>query len=345
MTYLILRFSTVGSVAMLVPVLESASRRQPDDRFVVVSKKRLSSMFAAMPNVDFITADHEDSTHQHNTQKSIAQLYRQITDRYHIDAVLDMQNSVQSRLLRLRFRLSGKRVYVIREQLLSQWRLRLKGYRRSQPLETETERYSKVFTKAGLVTDDAFRQIAVDVKAAAAVRTMFGSKTGRWIGVAPFAKKKSNMLPYRTTKQLIRRLAAMPDTQVFLFGAGEVECEMLRLWASLTPNTTCVAGILPLEQELELMRQLDLIVCMDSANQHFASIVGLRAVSIWCATHPYTGYYGYRQSDDDCLQRPLSCRPCTNHGRTQCPYRNFLCRQITVEQILEKITNNKYTNK
>ena len=48
MTYLIIRFTTLGNVAMTVPVVASLSRRYPNDRFIIACKKDLASMFASM---------------------------------------------------------------------------------------------------------------------------------------------------------------------------------------------------------------------------------------------------------------------------------------------------------
>jgi len=86
------------------------------------------------------------------------------------------------------------------------------------------------------------------------------------------------------------------------------------------------------------MRMLDLMICMDSANQHLASLVGLRALSIWCATHPVIGFKGWKQRDEDIIQRlDLRCRPCTCHGTNHCRYGNYACRKIDVETIVKQI--------
>ena len=146
------------------------------------------------------------------------------------------------------------------------------------------------------------------------------------------------MLPYRVTKDIIELLTTDPDTRVFLFGAGQVECEMLRQWASVFPRTESVAGQLKLKEELELMRQLDVMICMDSANQHLSSLVGLRAISVWCATHPMIGFAGWKQREEDIIQRhDLQCRPCTCHGTSHCRYGNFACREINAETIVQQI--------
>lgn len=146
------------------------------------------------------------------------------------------------------------------------------------------------------------------------------------------------MLPYRVTKEIIQRMSNQPNTRVFLFGAGEIECEMLRQWASVFQHTESIAGRLQLSEELELMRQLDVMICMDSANQHLSSLVNLRAVSVWCATHPIIGFKGWKQSEENIIQvNDLRCRPCTCHGTNYCKYGNFACRQINAETIIKHI--------
>ncbi|MEE0860108.1 MAG: glycosyltransferase family 9 protein, partial [Paludibacteraceae bacterium] len=174
--------------------------------------------------------------------------------------------------------------------------------------------------------------------AAMHIEQRYGKKEGQWIGIAPFAKYRSNMLPYRVTKEIIQRMSNQPNTRVFLFGAGEIECEMLRQWASVFQHTESIAGRLQLSEELELMRQLDVMICMDSANQHLSSLVNLRAVSVWCATHPIIGFKGWKQSEENIIQvNDLRCRPCTCHGTNYCKYGNFACRQINAETIIKHI--------
>jgi hypothetical protein len=90
--------------------------------------------------------------------------------------------------------------------------------------------------------------------------------------------------------------------------------------------------------ELELMRKLDVMICMDSANQHLSSLVGLRAVSVWCGTHPMIGFAGWKQKPEDIVQRnDLRCSPCTCHGTNHCRYGNFACRDIKAETIVQQI--------
>lgn len=329
MTYLIIRLATLGNVAMTVPVVASLSRRYPDDQFIIASKKDLGAMFASMPNVEFREVDN------HLGWRGVWEIWK--AWRKEIDAVIDLQGVLRTRVFDGLMRLSGKRVTRIRYGRIRKQLITVFGIGKKQ-LPSEFARYADTFRRAGLETDDAFTALPVNKKAAANVTKRFGKKEGRWIGLAPYAKSRSNMLPYRVTKELIEQLSADEQTRVFLFGAGKIECEMLRQWASVFPRTQSVAGSLKLEEELELMRMLDVMICMDSANQHLSSLVGLRAISVWCATHPMIGFAGWKQQPEDIIQRhDLRCRPCTCHGTNHCRYGNYACRHIEAETILTHI--------
>ncbi len=332
MTYLVLRFSSLGNVAMSVPVITSLSRRYPNDRFVVVARNRLAAMFYGLPNVLFHEVDFQGGV------KSILRIYHELRS-YHIDAVVDLQDNLRSYVLRNLFRLQKKPVYVINYGRNEKRHFIRRGYKHCAPLKTEFQRYAETFRQAGLQTDNDFTAIPVNMEAQQAVFQHFGQKDGHWIGIAPFAKNRSNMVPFRTTKEVIAHYSRLPRARVYLFGAGRIECEMLRQWASIFPNVVSVAGQLPLEEELELMRMLDVIVGMDSANQHLGALVGIRTISIWCGTHPNMGFSAWKQAPKDMLQTNLSCRPCTIHGTKKCKYHNFACTDIPVRQIVELIDN------
>ena len=278
MTYLIIRLATLGNVAMTVPVVASLSRRYPNDRFIMASKKDLASMFSSMPNVEFREVDN------HLGWRGVFDLWRAWRDE--VDAVIDLQSVLRTRVFGSLMRLSGKKVTRVRYGRIRKHLITVWGIGKKQ-LPTEFARYRDAFRRAGLETDESFESLPVHTAALQVVKERFGTKKGRWIGLAPFAKNRSNMLPYRVTKDIIEQLTQDPDTHVFLFGAGTIECEMLRQWASVFPRTVSVAGQLRLKEEMELMRQLDVMICMDSANQHLSSLVGLRALKISCSVMTY----------------------------------------------------------
>jgi len=81
---------------------------------------------------------------------------------------------------------------------------------------------------------------------------------------------------------------------------------------------------------------------MDSANMHMAALTKTKVISIWGATHPYAGFAGFGQNQDDhFIQIPeteLSCRPCSVFGNKPCFRDDFACmNNITPESIVHKI--------
>ena len=106
-------------------------------------------------------------------------------------------------------------------------------------------------------------------------------------------------------------------------------------------NAQCVnasAVLSGIAQELVLMSHLDVMVSMDSANMHFASLVNTPVVSIWGATHPYAGFMGWGQKTLNAIQIELGCRPCSIFGNKPCLRGDLAClRNISPEMVYEKV--------
>lgn len=97
------------------------------------------------------------------------------------------------------------------------------------------------------------------------------------------------------------------------------------------------AGI-GIRAELALLSHCNVMLSMDSANMHLASLVGLRTVSVWGATHPYAGFMGWNQQMHDAVQLDMVCRPCSVFGNKPCARGDYHCLNgIPPSLIIEKI--------
>ena len=93
-----------------------------------------------------------------------------------------------------------------------------------------------------------------------------------------------------------------------------------------------------LGNELVVMSHLDVMVSMDSANAHLASMVNVPVVCLWGATHPYAGFMGWRQGYDTQVQVDMPCRPCSVYGSKPCMRGDKACMEsITTRQVVEKV--------
>ena len=242
-------------------------------------------------------------------------------------------------IIRQSFRLKGRKVYwVDKARLERRWLLNPKNTHK-RPLRPVTERYADVFRKAGLAYQETFRSLYESVKPDT---TFFAELKGRdkktWIGIAPFAKHPGKIYPLEQMERVVSALSQREDTYICLLGARGEEEKQLQKWKTDYPNVECIAGKYSLDKELALINRLDLLICMDSANMHFASLVHTPVLSIWGATHPYAGFYGYHQEPEYAVQLPLLCRPCSIFGQRPCHRGDWAClKGIDPAVILDKV--------
>ena len=142
------------------------------------------------------------------------------------------------------------------------------------------------------------------------------------------------MYPVEKMEQVINLLTQqMPQCRIFLFGGGKDEQAVFEQWQQRYPACTNASAVMGgLHGELVLMSRLDVMLSMDSANMHLASLVGTKVVSIWGATHPYAGFMGWNQSIDNAVQVDLPCRPCSIYGNKPCTQGNYPCMNNILPQ-------------
>lgn len=333
---LVIRLSAIGDVAMTVPVIYSAAKANPQDSFTVLTQAFLIPVFMNRPaNVDVIGINTKAA------EKTLAGLLRFASAlvKYDYDIVLDLHNVIRTMIVRSFFRIKGKKVFVVDKARKERKHLTARDHKVFKPLRPVIERYADVFRAAGLNYTETFTSLyesrAADLSAMEAVA---GTKTGKWIGIAPFAKHRGKIYPVDEMEQVVARLSEHEDYTIFLVGGRGYEEAVLEQWAFQYPRVKSIVGRYTLDNELALISQLDVLLCMDSANMHFASLVGTKVVSIWGATHPYAGFYGYHQNPDNAIQIDLPCRPCSVFGQKPCFRGDWACMtQITPEKIVEKV--------
>lgn len=333
---LVIRISSFGDVAMLVPVVSSVAARYPQDRFSVMTRKAFAPLFENLGfNINVLPLDVKG---RHKGTRGMFRVLRR-TLSYGFSHVADEHDVLRSKVLRSAMLLAGKKVVKINKGRKEK-KNAIVNKVLTPPLKTTIERYQDVFTKLGFPAEMTFKNFFYfSPRNFSELKSVVKEKNGAWIGIAPFAKHKGKIYPLEKMEKVVEILSKKEDTTIFLFGSGKYEIGILSEWSTKYPNIINPSGKLNLHKEMLLISYLDVMLSMDSANMHLASLVEVPVVSIWGATHPAIGFYGYNQDPENALQiTDLDCRPCSVYGNIPCARGDNACMEwVTEEAVVDRI--------
>jgi ADP-heptose:LPS heptosyltransferase len=327
---LVISLSSMGDVAMTVPVLRAFTQKYPDIKLTILTKAFFTPFFNNIPNVTVYAAEVGTK------HKGVLGLYRLSKElrELNIDAVADLHNVLRSKIL-ICFLFGIKAVQIDKGR--TEKKALVTG-QKFQQLKTTHQRYADVFEKLGFSVDLSNPMFPKKETLSLKVSNITGGKINKWIGIAPFAAHESKMYPLDLMEQVIAHLSK--SYKVILFGGGSNEIGILNTLENKFQNTINIAGKLTLEEELNLISNLDVMLSMDSGNAHIAAMLGIKVVTIWGVTHPYTGFAPFNQPEDyrllsDRKQFPLI--PTSVYGNKYPENYNEVSRSILPETIIKKI--------
>jgi len=337
----------MGDVALMVPVIRSVIAAHQDVEVTVVTRPRFAPFFYDMERVKVFVADVD---HTYNGIFGMRELFRTLIRKGTYDVVIDLHDHLRTKILRSFFRLFFTDVVVFDKGRKEKKAFFRKKNKITNPLPHTIDRYHAAFSKAGFFFDllpPPYFDLNENLQAAAREwLDSKGLKKGeRWIGLAPFAKHATKIWPLENYPALIDNILAKTPAKFFLFGGGEKEVKYFENLRKKYPDACVItAGELKIRQEIALMKHLDLMVCVDSANMHLASLAGVPVLSVWGGTHPDVGFspFGKTATIIQITRDELPCRPCSVYGRETCYVGGFPCltrisAELIAEQVISKI--------
>jgi heptosyltransferase-2 len=133
------------------------------------------------------------------------------------------------------------------------------------------------------------------------------------------------------------------EIKTFLIGAAsdKILCDEIK---NALPERSIIinlCGELSLLESAALMQNANMNYVNDSAPMHIASAMNAPVTAVFCSTVAWFGYtpLSYKSFVVE-KKEPLYCRPCTTHGRRECPEKHFKCAlDIKKEQLLVTLNN------
>ena len=332
---LVMRLSALGDVAMTIPVLYPACRANPDTRFVMITKAWPASMFHDRP--DNLMVVGIDVNKEYKGLFGLIKLASHLRKQYDIDAVADLHSVMRTWIIGAWMKLCGIPVARLDKQRAR--RKALINHKSDEPVTPTHDRYRRVFQQLGIEVPDDFTRL-YDGKPLPVSPIVLDKEPGqRWIAISPFSAHEGKVYPLKLMEQVIAQLSKRDNYWIFLMGGGKAEKIALRAIARNNERVISMAEIKHgFTDEYALFGKCDLMLTMDSANMHLASLMGLKAITIWGATAPACGFLGYGQDSGIDIQLDMDCRPCSIYGERDCRYGDYRClARITPEQVVERV--------
>ncbi|HKO77706.1 MAG TPA: glycosyltransferase family 9 protein, partial [Flavobacterium sp.] len=169
---------------------------------------------------------------------------------------------------------------------------------------------------------------------------IIGNSSQKLIGIAPFAQYDSKVYPLDLMQDVINALALDQNNTILLFGGGKKEIEILNTLCSGKVKVINIAGKIKFPQELHLISNLDIMLSMDSGNAHIAAMLGVKVITLWGATHPFSGFSPFNQPLENALvsDRNLYPKlPTSVYGNKKVEGYEDAMRTILPAMVVEKI--------
>ncbi len=340
---LIVRYAQIGDVLIAVPVIYSLAKQYPEDEFTVLTNTKFSGIFRQMPsNVKLYPMIYR---RKKIALRGLIYLFERYTlllklffsKKY--DRVALLQDGTFEDQLQCLLSIRKSRVVRIDlKEFLSKEKLKQQDFLQTPPLH---KLYAETLSQLGYLSienefdaswyKDQSRQNIL-------LNNNQMSVSAKRVGIAPFSRLKLKVYPLEKIEEIIRYFHSRPDVELLIFGGGEEEKLKTEEWKKRYPRIQSVIGKMTFDEEMLVVASCRVLLTMDSANLHLASLVGTPAVSIWGPSHPRLGYYPYNQDEDNAIQKEIACRPCSFWGENPCiNEQKCECMNIDPQVIVQKI--------
>ncbi|TLP80815.1 glycosyltransferase family 9 protein [Maribacter sp. ACAM166] len=326
----------MGDIAMTVPVLVGLCEKYQNLKITVLTKPFFGTIVSGIPNVTVFEADVNG---KHKGILGLWKLYREL-EVLRIDMVADVHHVLRSTILKQFFRIKSIPFVQIDKGRTAKRNLVNPNRSVFIPLKSTFERYSDVFSKLGY-------PLGLKEMNTLSKRVMphqlegFARLNGTMLlGIAPFAAFKGKMYPLNLMKEVISQLNNTNKYKIVLFGGGQKEIETLTSWEQQFDNVTNMAGKLTFSDELSLISNLELMLAMDSGNAHLAAMFGIPTFTLWGVTHPFAGFYPFRQPDTNSLladRAKYPMIPTSIYGNKLPPNYEHVMETISPDAVVKKI--------
>lgn len=330
MNVLVIRFSSIGDVVLTLPAIKASLKQNPELKITFLTKSFFEPLFQNTERLQFEGINLNDYKGINGLLKLCNLLYSKHPK---FDAVIDLHDSLRSKIIRSYFYFKKSRISILDKGRKAKKILTRKKNKILTPLKHHTERYADVFRNIGIPvlldqnTAGLIQLSSLGIRNAENFLENYNDK--KRIGIAPFTSSTLKEWPIEKIDHLIGETIKVENETTFIIFGGKNDVPKIQFLLQKYSNNAISAIELKggLQTELAIIKNLDLMLSMDSGNMHLASMLGTKTKAIFGPTHPYLGFSPYLQPNSIIQIEDLDCRPCTVFGNKTCWRKDHACMQ------------------
>lgn len=331
---LVVKPSAVGDVVHALPVAATLRRRYPNILLDWLVEEEAADIVRGHPAVDEVVVSGRrrwlrQLRRPAQIPAALAEMGHFAADlrRRGYDAALDLQGLMKSALYVLATQ-ARIRIGFAEGREGAPWALTHRVVAPPQPVHA-VERYLSLAAAVDAMEPVREFHIALDPQDMIVARSYLGGCRRPRVALHPAARWRTKLWEVGRWRELAARLLA-EGMGVILTGSREDEPLAEAIIAGLHPMPLSLVGRLTLKQLAALLREVDLLVTVDSGPMHIAAAEGAPVVALFGPTDPLrTGPLG----PGVVLRRDLPCSPCLQR-RCQIADTYRCMRDLSVAEVL-----------
>lgn len=317
---LVVRTSALGDTVLVTPVLRALWEKWPGAEIHFVTSGAFAPLFEGLPFVSRVW--RWEPKGRHVGLRGLTRFAREVRASGPFDLALDLQNKVRTRALLALVRPKKKLAFVKRRGVAALARA-LFGRDRVIDRGPQAALYFETFASLGLGPSHLLPEISLPETArAAADRLLEPAEGAPIVALAPGARWDLKKWPAERFAEVGDALAKRGARLILAGGPGDVaELEALRQALGHQPIGDTVG--LDVAGLAAVLARAAVVITNDSAPSHLAQAVGIPVVAIFGPTSAKR--WGPLDGAGTSISLPLSCAPCSNHGKGGCPLGHHRC--------------------
>jgi ADP-heptose:LPS heptosyltransferase len=329
MKILVIRFSSIGDVIWVTPVLRCLKAQIPNAEVHFCTKSAYAEMFECNPNVDKI--------HLLSPQKTLSELASEL-QKEKFDVVIDLHKNPRSWFLKWKL---GVKSYTYPKLTFQKW-LYVSLKIDKLPKNHVADRYLETVKPLGVTPDGKGLDFIIPQKSKIPIQYFPQTHQNGFVALVIGASYFTKRLP---VYKIIELCESLKQPIVLVGGKEDKEAadQIYKYFAIQYPENNPIfdtCGQLTIAQSASVVEQANVVFGHDTGLTHIAACFQKTIFSIWGGTVPELGLYPYQTPYFVLEKKGLPCRPCSRMGKRACPQGHFACMKTQdFEKIDEKIVD------